>query len=158
MEGIREYLLSVTTAAVLIAILKSLADGKSGLGNLVKVVAGLFLCYMVISPIAKVRISDISDLTQEILEEGGMAAEAGEEYYSQALRQVIIEETRAYILNKARSYGAEIEVHVSLADSEPPVPVACTISGSLSPYVRQQLEKSIINDLGIPEENITWMQ
>lgn len=158
MEGMREYLLSVTAAAMLCGIVGALTGEKGSQGGLVKLISGLFLCFTVISPIAEVKISDFSDFASDILTEGELAAQEGEDYSAQALRQIISDETRAYIMDKARTYGAEIDVKVTLSEDETPVPESCTISGSVSPYVRQQLKKMLISDLGIPEENQTWIQ
>lgn len=156
MEGVGEYLLSVTAAAILAAIVITLTGEKGSQAALVKLISGLFLCFAVIAPVANIQIADIGDLTEDFFPEIHHAAQEGEDSYNQALRQVITEETRAYILDKARSYHANIQVDVTLAHSDPPVPQGCTITGQLSPYVRQQLKKTIVNDLGIPEENIIW--
>ena len=158
MEGVREYLLSVTAAAIMAGIIISLTGEKGSQAALVKLITGLFLCFTVIAPIAQIRITDFSDFTTDLFTEGQQLAEEGEDYYVQALRQVITEEARAYILDKARTYGAEIQVAVTVSDGDPPIPERCNITGNLSPYVRQQLKKVIINDLAIPEENITWTQ
>lgn len=158
MEGVREYLLSVTSAAMLCSIVSVLTGEKGSQAGVVKLICGLFLCFTVISPFTKVRISDFSDFASNILTEGEQATREGEDYSEQALRQIISDETRAYIMDKARTYGAEIDVQVTLSEDETPVPETCIISGNISPYVRQQLKKILINDLGIPEENQTWMQ
>lgn len=158
MEGVREYLLSVTAAAMLCAIISALTGEKGSQAGLVKLISGLFLCFTAIAPFADVRITDISDFASDIMSDGEQAVQDGETYSAQALRQIISDETRAYIMDKAAAYGAEIEVLVDLSDDAPPVPEACTISGSISPYVRQQLKKILMNDLGIPEENVTWTQ
>ena len=158
MEGVREYLLSVTAGAMLCAILTGLTGEKGALSGLHRLVCGLFLCFTVIAPLAQVKISDFSDLAGDILGEGQQIAREGEESTREALRQIITDETRAYIMDKARSYGAEVKVQVTLSEDDPPVPVRCTISGAVSPYVRQQLTKVLISELGIPEENLTWTQ
>lgn len=158
MEGIREYLLSVTAAAMLCGIVSALTGEKGSQAGLVKLACGLFLCFTVISPFAKIKIEDFSDFASEIVSEGELAAREGENYSAQAMRRIISDETRAYIMDKAGTYGAKIQVQVELTHDDPPVPEACTISGQLSPYVRQQLKKILTNDLGIPEENQTWIQ
>lgn len=158
MEGVREYLLSVTAAAILAGIISSLTGEKGSQPGLVKLISGLFLCFTVIAPIARIKIADFTDFTSNLLVEGQQLAQDGEDYYTQALRQVITEETRAYILDKARTYGTEIQVTVVVSGEDQPIPESCTIAGNLSPYVRQQLKKVITNDLGIPEENIVWTQ
>lgn len=158
MEGVREYLLSVTAAAMLCGIVSGLTGEKSSLAGLTKLISGLFLCFTVIAPFADIRISELADYASDILADGEQAAQDGEEYSAQALRQIICDETRAYIMDKARTYGVEIEVQVELSRNDPPVPEGCTITGSISPYVRQQLKKILVNDLDIPEENQTWTQ
>lgn len=158
MEGVREYLLSVTAGAMLCAILTGLVGEKGALSGLHRLICGLFLCFTVIAPLAQVKISDFSDLAGDILGEGQQIAREGEESSREALRHIITDETRAYIMDKARSYGANVEVRISLSHDDPPVPVGCTISGAVSPYVRQQLTKVLISELGIPEENLTWTQ
>lgn len=158
MEGMREYLLSVTAAAMLCSVVTALMGEKGSLAGLVKLICGLFLCFTVIAPIAEIRIADFTDLASDLLTEGEQAAQDGEDYSQQALRQIISDETRAYIMDKARTYGAEIQVEVELTDADPPTPESCIISGHISPYVRQQLKKMLETDLGIPEENQTWTQ
>lgn len=158
MEGVREYLLSVTAAAILAGIVSTLTEEKGSQAGLVRLITGLFLCFTVIAPIARIKITEFTDFATDLFTEGQMLSQDGEEYYTQALRQVITEETRAYILDKARTYGAEIQVSVSVSEGDTPVPEYCTITGKLSAYVRQQLKKTIVNDLDIPEENITWTQ
>lgn len=158
MEGVREYLLSVTAGAMLCAIVTGLTGEKGALSGLQRLVCGLFLCFTAIAPLTEVNISDFSDLALDILNEGREIAREGEESSRAALRQIISDETRAYIMDKARSYGAEVEVQISLSRDDPPVPVGCIITGRLSPYVRQQLTKVLISELGIPEENLTWTQ
>ena len=157
MEGVREYLLSVTAGAILCGILGNLAGEKGSFSGMYKLIGGIFLCFLVVSPLTRVTLRDFADSAEELIDQGGWAAQEGEDIYDQTLRQIITDETRAYIMDKARSYGAEIQVEVTLSQSDPPTPESCIITGSLSPYVRQQLKKILITDLGIPEENHTWI-
>lgn len=158
MEGVREYLLSVTAGAMLCGILGSLIGEKGSLSGLYRLISGLFLCFVVISPLADISVSEINDFAGNILSEGDAAAREGEEAQGQMLRQIITDEIRAYIMDKARSYGTEIQVDVTLSEDSPPVPEGCTIRGNVSPYVRQQLKKILITDLGIPEEGQLWIR
>lgn len=158
MEGVREYLLSVTAGAMVCGILNALIGEKGSLSGLFKLISGLFLCFLIISPLAKVNITELPQLAGNLLADGQQAAQEGVQSSDSMLRQIITDETRAYIMDKARTYGAELQVEITLSDTDPPVPVACTIAGALSPYVRQQLRKILITDLGIPEENHTWKQ
>ena len=157
MEDIREYLLSVNGAALLCSIITALTPQKGSQAGIVKLICGLFLCFTVLSPILEIRISDLPDLASDLLAEGEAAALDGEEESARALRRIITEETEAYIMDKAQQYGASVTPKVTLSDTDPPVPNGCTLSGSVSPYVRQQLKKILEADLGIPEENQTWI-
>ena len=158
MEGVREYLLAVTAAAVLCGIIRCLAGENGALASISKMLCGLFLTTVVISPVAKVNIQDISQVALDMLVEGQQAAQEGEISYDQTIRQIITDETRAYIMDKARAYGAEIQVEITLSEGDPPIPESCVISGAVSPYVKQQLTKMLIADLNIPEDNQIWMR
>ena len=157
MEGVREYLLSVTAGAILCGLLGSLAGEKGSFAGLYKLISGIFLCFLVISPLTKVQIRDFANMAENLMEQGRIAAQEGEESSDHTLRQIITDETRAYIMDKARSYGAEIQVEITLSREDPPLPEYCTIQGTVSPYVKQQLKKILVTDLGIPEENHTWL-
>ena len=157
MESIREYLLSITAAALLCAIVSSLTGEKGSQAGTVKLICGLFLCITVIRPVAQLHISDYADFTRDILEQGESATQEGEDYSRQALRRIIQAEAEAYIMDKASDYSAKLQANVTLSDTDPPVPESCVLTGSVSPYVRQQLKKILETDLGIPEENQIWM-
>jgi hypothetical protein len=117
----------------------------------------MFLCFLVISPFIGFRFADFTDYAGDILADGHQAVREGEDSANRTLRQIITDETRAYIMDKARSYGAQVQVEIILSEENPPVPAACTIRGTLSPYVRQQLRKILVHDLDIPEEKHTWI-
>ena len=158
MEGVREYLLSVTSAALLCGILSALAGEKGSLSGLNRMISGLFLSFLVIAPLADVQIRDLSFLGEGLIDQGHANVQEGEIAYDQAIRQIITDETRAYIMDKARDYGAEVQVQITLSEADPPIPESCVISGQLSPYAKQQLKKILISDLGIPEENQSWIR
>ena len=158
MEGVREYLLSVTAGAILCGILGSLLGEKGAFSGLYKLISGLVLCFLMISPLVNIELSDFTQFADELISQGDQAVREGEESRDEMLRQIITDEARAYIMDKARSYGAEIQVEITLSQDDPPVPENCTIRGQISPYVKQQLKKILITDLGIPEENHLWIR
>ena len=158
MEGVREYLLSVTAGAILCGILGSLVGENGAFSGLYKLISGLVLCFLMISPLVNIELSDFTEFSGDLLAQGNEAVMEGEEKREEMLRQIITDEARAYIMDKARSYGAEIQVEITLSRDDPPVPEGCTIQGQISPYVKQQLKKILITDLGIPEENHLWIR
>jgi membrane associated rhomboid family serine protease len=58
MEGVREYLLSVTAGAMLCGILGSLIGEKGNMAGLYWLISGLFLCFLVIAPLADISVSE----------------------------------------------------------------------------------------------------
>lgn len=73
-----------------------------------------------------------------------------------ARREIIKAEAEAYILDKAGSYGLQLEVCVTLREDDIPVPESVCIAGAVSPYARTRLEILIENELGIPKERQLW--
>jgi len=157
MEVIREYLLSVTAAALLCGILQSIVGQKGSSGGILKLVCGIFLAFTVIGPIAQIRLGDMAWTAADVMEEARAAAEDGKDYAIRAMERHIKEEAQAYILDKAQTFDAKIQVDIQLSDHDPPVPIGCTIRGELSAYAKRQLTAIIREDLGIPEEEQMWI-
>lgn len=156
MTGIRQYLISITAAAVFCGIVTSFLDKKSVPAALVKLLAGLFLSFTVISPWVKLQFYDITDYAVDITSDAAIAVEAGEIAAQEALVSRIKSETEAYILDKAASWGAELTVEVTIADSDPPIPSAVRLTGAVSPYVKAMLSQMLETDIGIPKEAQIW--
>lgn len=156
MDGVRAYLLSVTSAAILCSIAKSLSSMSGSAEKALKLLCGLFLIFTVIRPLNKMDFSQISDHMPRISQEAERAVEDGKDYAFQARAAIIKAEAEAYILDKASAYGAELQVDVKVTDSEPQIPEHVTVKGKLSRYVQNQLSDYIQEKLGIPKEAQYW--
>lgn len=157
MEAIRGYLLSVTAAAVICAVVSALLGKKGTISAMGKLLTGIFLAITVISPLAKIQLSNADALWDDLSVDAAAAVAAGEEAANNELRAGIKSQTEAYILDKAASYAAELTVEVTLSDDDPPLPCAVRLTGSVSPYAKRQLQQLIAEDLGIPKEAQTWI-
>lgn len=157
MEQIRQYLLSVIAAAVLCGIVNTLVGKKGAYFSIVRLIAGLFMALTVISPLVKIRLSDIVDYTNGLSAQANAAVAGGEAMALDAMGAIIKSQTEAYILDKAVSMELDIEVEVTLSSENPPIPCAVTIKGSISPYSKEVLRQYIANDLGISEEDQLWI-
>lgn len=157
MEGIREYLISVTAAALLCGILKSLAGEKGSTGGFLRLICGIFLALTVIRPLKEFTLRDIVPISADWMQEAQSASDAGVDYAQQAMARHISETCGAYILDKAQTLGAEIQVEIRVSGDSTPVPVSSEISGELSPYAKNQLKQILEMDLGIPEEDQIWI-
>ena len=153
MNALTGYILSVTAAAVLVSILRTLAAGQN-MGKLVNLLSGLFLAVTVLSPLVRLEIPDPGGWLEDHLAEGAEAAAAGEVMAREYSDAIISAEVEAYILDKAASLGADLTVEVRLDDAG--LPESVVLSGALSPADRQTLSRIMEVDLGIGEEAQTW--
>ena len=65
--------------------------------------------------------------------------------------------TTSYILSKAESLGAKLEVTVELSDELYAKPVAVQLTGAVSPYAKQTLTQMIEEELGLNREAQRWI-
>ena len=155
MGGISGYVLSVISAAIVVAILSSFFDGKSGIGGIIKLVSGLFLTFVIISPLTKLDFSSVNDYLEEFTLDGVEAAAVGEKIAQEAEANIITDRVQAYILDKANSFGAQLNVEVVLDQDN--IPVSVKVSGNISPYGKARMAEIITEDLGISKEHQLWI-
>lgn len=153
MEAIKEYLLSVTAAALICGILNGLTNNKGSIHKIIKLLCGLFLAASVIKPAVDVRIDDVYRFTEDLTVSSDLAVAQGEKMAADEMKRIIKEKTEAYILDKAKALGAEIAVDVTLGDY---IPERVTIVGDVSPFVKSSLSESITQELNIPSEEQIW--
>lgn len=150
------YILSVTAAALACAIATKLLGKQGTAASVGKILVGLFLLFCLISPLHQMGLADLPDWPENFAQAGKAAASEGEAISKAALAQVIKTRTEAYIVNKASALQADITVELTLSSDALPVPVSVTISGSISPYAKGQLQRILEEDLGIGKEAQTW--
>ncbi|MBR4864636.1 MAG: hypothetical protein IKU07_08665 [Oscillospiraceae bacterium] len=152
----KQYLISLISAALISAVAVNIFDKKSFIGNHIRLLSGIFLSITVISPLFKLEIPDFDVFQNMLASEAHQIVAEGETYYQEQRRTVISQQVETYIVNKATELGAYISVKVTLAKTEPPIPSGVEIEGSVSPYVKVALETYMVNELGIPKERQMW--
>ena len=156
MQAIGEYLIGVTAAALLCAVVGKLSI--SGLsGAVIKMMCGVFMALAMVAPWAKIRLTVPLDLVLDAQEEAASLVSQGENSARETMAGIISEGVRSYILDKAGTMGLDLEVTVKLSDEDIPVPVAVTLKGEISPYHKGVLGDAIRDDLGIGKEVQTWI-
>lgn len=155
MEDLRQYVISVVAAAFICGTIMGLLP-KGSARELVKMICGLFLAFTVLSPISRFDFSRLAEIDDLFTDEAAQAAAMGENLNREALHAIIKAETEAYILDKAAQLNVELEVEVTVSTDDPPLPVAVSLSGSISPYARRRLEAILTDEIGIPKENQAW--
>lgn len=155
MGAIRDYLLSVTAAALICGAVCSLAGKKGSVPALLKLLCGIFLAATVIKPAVDLRIDDFSLISNLLPVDADQVVENGKEMAAKEMNRIIKEKAEAYILDKAMSLGAEVEVMIELNDG---VPVGITVKGDVSPFIKSKLSACITQDLGIEQEDQIWIR
>ena len=156
MDAVRAYLLSVTGAAIVSAVILRLLPGKGAVSKIGKMMTALFMALTVISPITKVQLPDVHDIWPNLSEEAEAAVLEGERDAKKALSEGISQRVEAYILDKAAQLGVRLSVQVELSEDVIPVPLYVRLQGNVSPYAKTQLRSIIKNDLGLDEEKQIW--
>ena len=152
---IKEYIFSVCAAALICVIVRSLLQ-KGTLGNLTKLISGVFMLLAILSPLKQIYIPDWQGITFSYRLDAQNAAKWGEESTLNAISQIIKEQTASYILERAQPLGLELSVDVILSSDDVPVPKTIYLTGTAGPYAKQQLQEIIIRELGITKENLIW--
>ena len=157
MQALGRYILSVTTAAILLSILHTIAGKKSTTAVLVKLIGGLFVAFTVIAPVADVNTGPLLSFSADLSEQGSAFAALGEANSGAELRGIIKQRCEAYILDKALTYGADLDVEVSLTGDDIPVPAEVRLQGSISPYTKATFTQWLEDEMGIPKEQQLWI-
>lgn len=156
MAVIREYLLSITAAGILCSVIKRMLGQKGTSVSVGKLITALFMVITVISPIKHILSIDDFNFSMHFRQEAENVVQEGENFASTSIRKVIEERTEAYILDKAKEIGAEIDVTVYLTEDVYPVPHRVRICGDVSPLQKQNIRK-LLRELGIAEEEQEWI-
>lgn len=155
MEALRQYIISVTTAAMIGGIITGLFQNGTA-KEVVKLICGVFLAFTVMRPVAGLDFEELLEVDLLYSQDAEEAAALGENLARESMADIIKAETEAYILDKAAALNADLTAEVTVNNDDPPIPVSVRLSGEVSPYARQQLQSMIQEDLGISKENQLW--
>lgn len=151
MEQVASYIFSLVCGGILCAVLLSF-----GSDNLRKLLCGVFMLFLVITPLRDVDLDGFSLEYRQIALDAEAAAGDGKKQASEAVVNIITDTCASYILTEAAQLGAEVTVTVEL-DAETQLPCAAVIRGSVTPYARQMLAGYMADTLGIPKEAQQWI-
>lgn len=155
MDAVKTYLLSVLGAAMVCAIVNRFT-GKSPNETVIKMTSGVFLLLTVLQPFAANDPVRWNSFPINFESKAAAAVQQGEAERQSAMSEFIKEKTTAYILQKARTFHANVTVEISLTDESIPIPKSVRISGNISPYAKQQLQDMLEKELGIAKEHQIW--
>lgn len=155
MEGIRQYILSIAAAGILCTVGKALLPDTGLVGKLFRLVCGIFLAFVLLSPVRNLDIPDFANELAVYSVSGEDYSQEGKNLAGNAMAEIIKSETQAYILDKAQSLEGVLTVELELDDSLCPTKV--TLTGAVSPYAKAVLSAYLEETLGIAKEDQTWI-
>ena len=150
MGFIRNWLLGVTCAAMILALAESLAP-KGGVKRVCRLAGGLVLLLAAISPVLKLDKMDLAVATKEYQNAAEEYSRALEEKNEILYETIIAENTAAYILDKAEQLGMECTVSVTVTRDQAgtPCPDRVTVRGIWGQKQRDELSQMMETELGI---------
>lgn len=157
MEILRQWLVGITCAAMIIALADSLTPSGT-VKRIGRLAGGLVLLLAVVKPVLGVDFSALASAAVQ-WEDLTVDGERLEKTNTDLLKTIIAEKTGAYILDKAGALGLDcgsVAVSCALGEGGVPYPSAVTITGSLTEEQRRTLSRWVEADLAIPEERQTY--
>lgn len=156
MSGISSYLMSITAAALLCAIIKNIVSDKGTIGKMVKLLSGVFLAVTVISGWNAPGDLSFHQWIDSFRADAAQISQQGTQLAQQEMKSYVKNKTEEYILAKAAYLELCLEIEVTVSDDSLPKPVAVRLKGAASPYAKEALRTYIITQLDIPEEALDW--
>ncbi len=153
---IKSYVMNIVCAAIICASVKALLGEKSAIGQIGKTLCGIFLAVTIIAPLASISFTGISNYIEGLNAEADTFVQEGKSVSQEQLSAIIKARTEAYILDKADRMGLDVAVEVELDGDNDSIPCAVRITGSVSPYKKEELRAYIESNLGIAKENQKW--
>ena len=156
MGAIGEYLLSIIATALLISLAGAVSQQKGPIYSIFKLISGLILIAVIVSPFKKFNANYFSSPSSELLISAAPVVSQGEAIAKSEMLSYITSHTNAYILDKASTLGLNISVDITLSEDLSSGIQAVAIKGNASPYAKQCLKRILCQDLGVSEEAIVW--
>lgn len=157
MDGIRDYLLAISAAAILCGIVSRLLGKKGTPAAIGKMLCGVFLALAVMQPLSRFRPGIWEEFSFDMEQTAAQAVEKGQVETKKAVAKIIKERCEAYILEKAAQMQTKLTVEVFLSDDNIPVPNGVRLQGAVSPAAKSRLQTLISEELGIPKEKQIWI-
>lgn len=143
------------SAAMITAIICSFFEEKSGTAGIMRMICGLFLSFVAISPLVEMDFSGFQSYLDSFTLEAGCIADSGKDLAREAEGNIIKASVQSYIMDKAETLGANITAEVMLDQDN--VPLSVELEGKLSPYAKARITGIIADDLGITKEHQIWI-
>lgn len=154
LTGIIRYFTSVIATAILGIVASSLITDPR-INRIIKTVTGVLILLVLLRPLLHTNLEALSENISDLLEEQQLS-EDYEALYMQKLTEQVRSTTEKYILSKAASIGAEVQVSVELTHAPYPVPHSVEIVGRVTREQKEILSDYLTQQLNIDPHNQRW--
>lgn len=158
MDWVKNWIISVTCVSILLAAVQCLMP-PGGVKRVGQLTGGLLMLLAAASPLLELDLAELSlSLTELRMEQSGSSALLELEN-TRLVKEIIAEQTAAYIADKAMELGADCAVEVTYEYSEDGMayPVAVTVTGPLTSEQRAELERWLEAELAVPREDQSYV-
>lgn len=149
--AIRTWLVGITCAAAIVALAESIMP-KGTVRKIGRSLGGLVLMVAILQPVLSFDFENLSLVLTQYRSQAEGYSDALSLENSQLMEGIIAEQTRTYIVDKAKELGCAVSAEVSCEMSEEgfPFPAGVTVTGEMSAAAQAQLTRSIEAELAIP--------
>ena len=154
MNSWKAYLLAVISCGLICGVLLQLVS-DSHTKKLLQMICGVVAGISLLGPLSGIRLQDWYQADFPTMVSGHAYIAEGEKTALEAQERIITESCEAYIENRAKALGADVQVNVRLNRDQ--IPDLAEIRGNPGPEIQMQLQEILSEDLGIPKENQTWI-
>ena len=154
-DGMREWLLGVTAAALLAALADCLVS-QGAIRKIARLAGGLLLLAALLRPLGSLPLGELSVSFAEYRRQTAELTEHYRAEQSAVCAAVIEEELGAYIVDKAAGMGLRTEARVTAGPGAAgaPLPEEVRLTIPMDPVLSAWLE----TELGIPAEAQDWQE
>jgi stage III sporulation protein AF len=154
MDFLREVILSVTVAALIVALAEAVTP-PGGVKKAARLTGGLVLMFGLLQPLVRTDFEELFAAANAAAEITVASPEEMAANETEFLKSIIEKETEAYVLDKARSLGIVCLARITCQTGENniPYPVSALVEGDLDAGARSEIAAILSGDLGIPPEN-----
>lgn len=155
--AVRGYLLSITAAALLLALVQALLP-QGAARRTAAMVGGLLILLTVLSPLAKLDYDSLAKSIAQLQMETETMRTGIEVGSRDLMAGIIKQRCETYILDKAEQMGLELRVEITVSSgADYPYPTAVTLQGTAAERQKQMLTAYIVENLGIPAAQQEWI-
>lgn len=156
MEGIHQWIISITAASILTALCQAMMPAGA-VKRVSNMTCGLLLFVVILRPIFQADYNQLLDRFEDYYAGLGSYDNTLEETNFTLTENIIAQDTAAYIEDKAAEAGITCTVTVQCEEKDGlTVPTEITVLGSLTPEEEQRVSSMAVEALALEESAVQF--